>query len=408
MRRLGSLRTMITTQGTHTKCADYFHTKLINFTEIRGKFRILFLNLQKNRPIMNKKHIIAPLLCVAVVAMTAIAVWGQTAGTRLKRGGESPNDTLPKIAMAYVEEAWRKPIDPDMYTHLIYAFGGFDDDCDEVLISRPNKLQAFADLKKQNPDLKLMVSIGGSRREGFSEMTRDKKKRKTFVKSVKRLVDTYGLDGIDLDWEFPTTENGGHTATPQDDRNYVAFVKELRKALGKDKLISYYSNNSGLYIDHKGMAPYVDHVHVSGYNLASPKKGQRGGHQCQLYPSKRLGEWSILRSVEKHIDLGVPKEKILLGIPYFGRGRDPFPSYTECRYFDQHDGGLQIVWDEEAQTPYYADKEGNLLLGFDDERSIAAKFDFIRANGFPGVFVWHHAADFPDGRLGKTVERLRK
>lgn len=357
---------------------------------------------------MKKKHILVPLLSIAAVTMTALAVWGQSTGTKMKRGNEGPKDTLPKIALAYVEDAARRPIDPFMFTHLIYSFVEFNDDCDGIVVKRPEKLQSMLDLKKQNPDLKIIVSVGGYKREGYCEMAADKKKRKAFVKDLKHLVDSLKLDGVDLDWEFPTTGNGGHNATPQDDKNYVTFVKDLRKAIGKDKWISYYSNNSGLYIDHKGMAPYVSYVHVSGYNLASPKEGQRGGHQSQLYPSNRLGDWSIIKSIEKHIDLGVPKEKVLMGIPFFGRGKDPFPSYVDCRYFDQYSDGMRLEWDEEAQVPYYANDKGELVLGFDDERSIAAKFDFIRANGLPGVFVWHHDGDYFDQRLGKTIERLRK
>lgn len=357
---------------------------------------------------MKKRPLLISLLSVAAVALTAFAVLGQSTGLKLKHGSNPEKDSAPKFALAYVVDNGKRPLNANMFTHLIYSFAEFNDANDKVVIQRPDRLQALVDLKKENPDLKVMISVGGYKREGFSEMTADKKKRKSFVKSVKHLVDSLGLDGVDLDWEFPTTENGGHTATPMDDRNYVTFVKELRKALGKDKWISYYSNNSGLYIDHKRMAPYVSYVHVSGYNLAVPKKGQKGRHQSQLYPSSRLGEWCVSKSIEKHIELGVPKEKILMGIPFFGRGKDPFPTYVDCRVLADSSDGTQLMWDEEAQAPYYADKNGDLVLGFDDERSIAAKFDFIRANGLPGVFVWNYGGDFPDQRLGKAIEKLRK
>ncbi len=357
---------------------------------------------------MKKRYFLTTLLSIAIIAVTTLAMWGQTSGTQLKRGGEIPNDTVPKIALAYVVDAGKRPLDANLYTHLIYAFVEFNDDCDGIVVKKPEKLQSLVDLKKENPDLKVMVCVGGYKREGYSEMTRDKKKRKAFIKDLKHLVDSLKLDGVDLDWEFPTTENGGHTATPQDDRNYVTFVKELRKAIGKDKWISYYSNNSGLYIDHKKMAPYVSYVHVSGYNLAVPKEGQPGRHQSPLYPSKKFGEWSIIRSVEKHIDLGVPREKILIGIPFYERGISPFPTYAECRQFNQYTDGLSLQWNDEAKAPYYADKNGDLVAGFDDERSIEAKFDFIRANGFAGVFVWNYDGDYFDQRLGKAIQRLRK
>lgn len=357
---------------------------------------------------MNKRYIVTSLLSFAIVAVSTFAIWGQTPSTSLRRGTENPKDTVPKIALAYVVDAGKRPINANTFTHLIYAFAEFNDDCNGIVIKKPEKLQQLVDLKKENPDLKVMICIGGYKREGYSEMTRDKKKRKAFIKDVKHLIDSLKLDGIDLDWEFPTTENGGHTASPEDAKNYVTFVKELRKAIGKDKWISYYSNNSGQFIDHKGMEPYVSYVHVSGYNLAAPKEGKRGCHQSPLYPSSTLGDWCIMKSIERHIDLGVPKEKALMGIPFFGRGKDPFPSLVDCRFFDQYSDGMHLEWDDEAKAPYYVDDNGNLMLGFDDERSIAAKFDFIRANGLPGIFVWQYDGDFLDNRLGQTIEQLRK
>lgn len=358
--------------------------------------------------VMKNKNIITLILSIAIVGISAIAMWGQTSGTILRHGNEGPKDTSSKIALAYVQASGKKPLDPNLFTHLIYAFAEFNDECNGVVIDRPERLQEMVDLKKQNPNLKVMLGVGGYKREGFSEMARDKKKRKSFVKNVKHIIDSLHLDGIDLDWEFPTTEAGGHTATPKDDRNYVTLVKDLRKALGNDKWISYYSNNSGNFIDHKKMVLYVSYVHVSGYNLAIPKNGKKGYHQSPLYPSQKIGGWSVSQSIAKHIDLGVPKEKILMGIPFFGRGKEPFPTYVECRVFDKYTGNLKPIWDNVAQATYYADEEGNLTMGFDDERSIQAKFDFIRANGIPGVFVWHYGADFDDQRLSKTIQKLRK
>lgn len=357
---------------------------------------------------MKEMRIITCLLSTALVVVTAFAVCGQHIGTKLKHGDEGPKDSNPKIALAYVEEGRKGIPDPFMFTHLIYAFADFNEACDGVEIKHPEKLQTMVDLKKKNPNLKVMLGIGGYKREGFCEMSGDKKKRKNFIKQIKTIVDSLGLDGVDLDWEFPTTTNGGHTASPKDDSNYVKLAKDLRKSLGKEKWISYYSYNTGHFIDHKRMAPYVSYVHVSGYNLDIPKKGKTGGHQSPLYSSRLLGQWCVSKSIERHIEFGVPKVKILLGIPFFERGRDPFPSYTDSRLIDKYTEGMHMQWDEEAQAPYYADDEGFIVAAFDDERSIEAKFDFIRANGMPGIFVWNYDSDYDDHRLGKAIERLRK
>lgn len=357
---------------------------------------------------MRKRYIITSVFCIAIAAITTLAMWGQTTGTSLRRGNEKTHDTTPKISLAYMVDRYDVLPDPEMFSHLIYAFGVFNDNYDGVVIRYPDKLKSMAALKEKNPELKVILGLNDYRRPGFSEMARDKKKRKNYVKSVKKIVDDYNLDGVDLDWEFPTTEAGGHTATPQDDRNYVALAKELRKALGKDKWISYYSNNSGRFIDHKGMMPYVSYVHVSGYNLAIPKEGERLLHQSPLYPSKKTGDWCVSKAIQRHMDLGIPKEKILMGIPFFGRGLKPFPSEVDHCDFDKYSQGLNIVWDDEAQAPYYADKQGNLILGFDNERSMAAKFDFIRTNDLPGVFIWCFESDYDDHRLSKSIQKLRK
>lgn len=357
---------------------------------------------------MKKIHFLIPLLSIVAVAMTAIAVWGQSAATTLTKPNGRISDNSPKIALAYVVDRYEAIPDPYMFTHLVYSFGNFNDAYDEVVIKYPEKLRAMADLKKQNPELKVILGLNDYRKPGFSEMTSDRKKRKAFVNSVKQVVKKYNLDGVDLDWEFPTTEKGGHTARPDDDKNYVKLAKELRKALGKDKWISYYSNNSGQWIDHKGMLPYVSYVNVSGYNLAIPQEGKTLLHQSPLYPGKKTGDWCVSKAMERHLNLGIPKEKLLMGIPFFGRGLQPFKSETSCVDFSKYDEGLQKVWAEDAQVPYYADRDGNLILGYDDEQSIEAKFDFIRANELPGIFVWQYDGDFPGHRLGKTIERLRK
>lgn len=332
----------------------------------------------------------------------------QATGNKLKRGEEGTKDNVPKIAVAYVQSERKGLPNPYMFSHLIYAFAKFNDDFDDIVIDNLEKLKGMVDLKNQNPELKVMIGIGGRKREGFSEMSRDRRKRISFVKNIKHIIDSLNLDGIDLDWEFPTTEKGGHTACPKDDQNYVSLVKDLRKALGKDKWISYYSLNSGAFIDQKGMEPYVDYIHVSGYDMAIPKKGEPLIHHSPLYSSTHLGPWCVKNSVEKHISLGIPKEKILIGIPFFGRGKKPFPGYVDCTLLYKYVGNLKPMWDNEAQAPFFEDEKGILVLGYDNEQSIAAKFDFIRVNGLPGIFIWNYDADFEDNRLGKTIQKLRK
>ncbi|MDO4334885.1 MAG: glycosyl hydrolase family 18 protein [Bacteroidales bacterium] len=356
------------------------------------------------------RTIAAVITCMVMAAFAASSqtkpAGAQTSTAGKPADGEAPG--RPIMAVGYVESFRPTVPDANMFTHLIYAHAGFNEACDGLEIPNLAKLKQLTGLKKENPELKVEISVASSRRDGFSEMAADKKKRKAFAASVRAVLDSLNLDGVNLDWEFPGTENGGHTATPADSRNYVKVVKDIRKAIGKKKEISFYSFNTGDYIDFKGMVPYVDHVYVSGYNLSVPQEGKPAWHQSPLYPSAKLGEWSVSGAVERHLGLGVPREKLLIGIPFYGRGKSPFPSYVACSAFAKYSDGLQQLWDDEAKAPYYADKDGNLVLGYDDQRSIAAKIDFIRENGLPGLFVWNYDTDYADHRLGRTIERLRK
>lgn len=355
---------------------------------------------------MKRKNLIIFLLTLFVCIMSgSVYILSMTTDTRTAKWSGKPES--PKIRMSYVQSSFEDLPDPYLFTHLIYAFATFNDGNDGIIIENPEKLRAMSNLKEQNPELKIILGIGGSKREGFSEMCRSSKKRKAFVKNCSNIISEYNLDGIDLDWEFPGTEAGGHTANKKDSRNYGTLVKDLRKALGDDQWISFYSNNSGKWIDFGKMLPYVSCVNVSGYNLDTPKPDQILKHQSPLYPSKEWGSWCVQASVMRHIKLGVPPEKILLGIPFFGRGKAPFRGYLECRDLDKYAEGKQLLWNNDAKAPYYTDSIGNLALGFDNEKSIEQKCEFIRELGLAGAFVWHYNADYTDHRLSsKLMEGL--
>lgn len=317
-----------------------------------------------------------------------------------------PEESTEKISLAYVESRCNNIPEPTLFSHLIYAFGEFNATNDGVIIPTPEKLRTMSELKLQNSKLKIILGIGGRKKEGFSEMARDNVKLKKFVNNCSEIISKYNLDGIDLDWEFPTTELGGHTACPQDAENYVKLVMELRNILGSEKWISFYSNNSGKWIDFKGMLPYITYVNVSGYNLSIPATDKPLRHQSPLYQSKECGGWCVSKSISHHIRLGIPRQKILLGIPFFGRGIKPFPSYLGCDKFNKYiTDSCILCWSDEAKAPYYIDQNKNFILGFDNEESIESKCKFIRKEHLAGAFVWNYDSDFNGHRLAKTLKR---
>lgn len=83
-------------------------------------------------------------------------------------------------------------------------------------------------LKKQNPNLKFILVIGGWN-EGsvkYSQMAADRTKRQNFIQSTLKFMKEYKFDGLDLDWEYPG-KNGGQS---YDKANFVTLLKETHQA----------------------------------------------------------------------------------------------------------------------------------------------------------------------------------
>ncbi|MGL5342011.1 MAG: glycoside hydrolase family 18 protein, partial [Lactococcus garvieae] len=94
------------------------------------------------------------------------------------------------------------------------------------------------ELGKQN-GVKVLASIGGwSMCKHFPEMAADPAKRARFIADCKRLINM-GFDGIDLDWEYVGPYEGmNFKGSKADYQNFITLVKEIRAAIGADKVIS--------------------------------------------------------------------------------------------------------------------------------------------------------------------------
>jgi len=129
-------------------------------------------------------------------------------------------------------------INPNLCTHIHYAFFILDEvnatPVDEL--GHPNiqvyeKLNA---LKKINPELKIIPSIGGwgDPADKYSRLVANETKRKIFVQNTLQIVVTYGFDGFDIDWEFPVCWQDNCTAGDQQDRdNFSQLIKVKFNAL---------------------------------------------------------------------------------------------------------------------------------------------------------------------------------
>lgn len=327
-------------------------------------------------------------LCMLVVALTAVV-----ASEAKGRGAE-------KRIVGYVT-SWSKTLpDAKALTNINYAFGHVTDSFDGVRIDNPSRLKEVVALKKKNCRLAVQLSVGGWGSGGFSEMAADADKRKAFAADCRRIVDEYGLDGIDIDWEYPGSGAAGISYSKDDKDNYVLLMKELRKALGKGKLLTLASPATMGFYEFKPVMPYVDFVNVMAYDLNRPPY-----HHSSLFRSPLSGDMTADEGVRAHIDGGVPPSKIVLGVPFYGHGkRGVFDDFVNYRNISPEEG-MKEVYDEKACVPYLVDGNGDMVLTYDNPRSLERKCRYVNDMGLGGIMFWEVDGDTPDGSLLQTLRR---
>ena len=332
---------------------------------------------------------------------------GQQGGNNGGNGNTGNNDNTPPtpaappagtVIVGYAVY-WENSLpDPALLTHLNYAFALIKNDFETLDIQKEGRLKLMVALKKQNPDLKVLLSIGGWGAGNFSEMAADEKHRKTFCRNCLNAVTKYSLDGIDIDWEYPTSSSAGISSSADDTKNFTLLMKDLRETLGNDRLLTMASASNAKYVDFKEAIPYMNFVNVMTYDMGHPPK-----HNSALYRSSMASE-SCDESVAKHLAAGVPYEKMVLGIPFYGHGDGKaFDDYVDYKDIKIDQSKYSVQWDAAAMVPYVTDATGKMVLNYDDERSVGLKAEYARDKKLAGAMYWNIEADDASHTLGHAV-----
>lgn len=301
-----------------------------------------------------------------------------------------------KVIVAYVT-SWSDVLpDPEVLTHINYAFGHVNDTFDGVRIDNLDRLRAISDLKKSAPELKVQLSVGGWGSGRFSEMAADAKNRKKFADDCRRIVKEYNLDGIDIDWEYPTSNAAGISSSADDTANFTLLIKQLRETLGYDLLLTLASAASAKYINFRAVVPYLDFVNIMTYDMADAPL-----HHAPLYNSANTPDLSVDGAVKLHIAAGVPAGKLVMGVPFYGRGGIEMKGrdYKNIREAD----GYRLVFDNIAKAPMMVNAQGTPVLGYDDAHSLGIKCDYILANDLLGVMYWDYDGDDENLTLARSL-----
>ena len=342
---------------------------------------------------------------------------------RLARLGQTP------IREVYYTEYTDKNLFPKLadircFTHVNVGHGRFVDKINGTGLEIPSEtkrlLTEMVAFKAQYPELKVKLMIGGwgKNANGFSPMAADPEKRAAFVQNVKDMIEEYHLDGVDIDWEYPTYHAEGNEASPDDYVNFVTMFKELREAM-PDKILSYAAPENGKYTDNYGALEYVDYINVMTYDMGNPQDRR---HNAPLYTSPALkNDHGAADSIEKTFHgQGVPFGRMNFGIGFYGHGdgyKDDNGYYPgsvdyyrlEDIFFKNSCDGKDVtgknyrIWDDNAKVPYLADAMGTMYASYEDIESVNAKVAFILEKQMLGAMVWEYRHDNVKGTLRRAL-----
>lgn len=302
------------------------------------------------------------------------------------------------VVVAYVTSWTHEIPDPTTMTHINYAFGHVNDSFDGVRIDNPDRLRMIVGLKSKNPSLKVMLSIGGWGSGRFCEMASSAENREAFAKDCRNVVRDFGLDGIDIDWEYPTQSTAGISSSPDDTENFTLLMRDLRHALGKKHLLTAATVCNAKYIDFRSCIQYMDFVNVMAYDMGNPPK-----HHSALFPSPISSYCTSSLAVEEHLKAGVPANKLVLGMPFYGRGDrndDGLKEYDRTKKLPK---GYERRWDDIGKVPYITNNHGNLVRGYENTRSLAYKCQYVLDHHLRGGMYWDYASDNSQGDERMTL-----
>uniref|UniRef100_A0A7E4UQ94 Chitin-binding type-2 domain-containing protein n=1 Tax=Panagrellus redivivus TaxID=6233 RepID=A0A7E4UQ94_PANRE len=261
-------------------------------------------------------------------------------------------------------------------------------------------------LKNKQPGLKTVLSFGGQGTESwkFSRVVADATRRGSFISTALELVKSYGFDGIDISWFYPTTA---------DKSNFATFIKELKAAAGDllvTATVSGHLNIAQNSYDGVALAASLDYVNVQSFDYAGPWN-RFVGLTSPLFDPNGMSVSYILNAYN---NLGFNKSQILLGVtavgptwfldnPNFvgvGSSGQPLTAYPYSNtngyaaYYEVCNIVVQShrYWQTPQQVPFIV--FGSLWFSYEDASSIAVKMQFVREQGYGGAFLSN--LDFDD------------
>lgn len=333
---------------------------------------------------------------------------------------------------------WQTPFSADL------SVNGVADVAGQPIAGNLNQL---AELKKKNPKLKVMISLGGwSGSAYFSDAALTAASRAKLVSSCLDLwikgnlpgltagVAAGIFDGVDLDWEWPGSDgNVGNIQRPEDKHNFTLLAAEFRSQLDKLGRTTHKHYDLSAFLpaapaklaagfEANKIFKYLDFGTVQGYDFHGSWETRTNQQSSIRVPAGAPDnpDFSLQNAISAWTSAGAPRQDLVLGLPYYGQG---WTGTTGSGLFAPATGpaaGTFAAGTEDYKVlktltsqgfQLHRDiKDGNSWLSngttfwtYDDPAQLLQKTAFIRASGLGGAMMWSLDGDDAKASLTKTV-----
>ncbi|WP_373520911.1 glycoside hydrolase family 18 protein [Aquiflexum sp.] len=324
-------------------------------------------------------------------------------------------------------------IHADKLTHINYAFANV---VDGVVIEGEGRaeqdkenLSKLRSLKSINPDLKILISIGGwTWSGGFSDAVLTDESRKRFTDSAIDYLIRHDLDGLDFDWEYPGLPGDDNIFRSEDKENFVFMLKSVREALDSlgtlnntHYLSTIASAGFNEYLDVNDMAEaqkYLDFINIMTYDFIV-QGNKPTGHHTNLYAEGREAR-SAENAVLDHVDAGIPIGKLVMGMAFYGRSWVEVNPENNGLYqmgkagkgfpFSAIEGLIASgdyvrYWDDASKAPYLWNASEKIFVTYEDPESIFNKIQFIKKHNMGGAMFWEYNEDSDERTLLNAIDK---
>lgn len=324
------------------------------------------------------------------------------------------------------------------YTHIIFSFATINPSTFQVSAgnSETEYLMSRIDsIKVIQPDIKIWVALGGwafndpgPTQTTFSDIAASSANTNTFLDSLVQMMNKYGFDGVDIDWEYPVADD--RNGRPEDYKNSVTFMKKLRERMKDSKRgVSMAIPASYWYLqnfDIKALESQVDWFNVMTYDV----------HGSWDIDNQWTGPWvnshTNMTEIQQALDLlwrnDISPTKVTMGMSFYSRSftlTDPGCSKLGCRVSSGGNAGkcsgtvgvllhpeIQDIISEKKLTPAL-DRNGavktvswgNQWVSFDDVATWRLKGNIARGQCIEGFMVW---AMSQDDNKGTNIKALNQ